>query len=494
MFKTRDIILKRYQLQKPLGNTAVGHQTWLADDLQSPIRSVANSGTNLFGLKWLNFLTSLLRRKSYQKVTLKLLAFSPQIQWDQFKLFEREAQILKLLNHPRIPRYQNYFEIEPQETNGICWFGLVQDYIPGNSLQDLLDQGEQFSEEKVRFIATEVLKILIYLHQLNPSVLHRDLKPSNLILGEDQQIYLIDFGAVQAQNVLNKVTFTIVGTTGYTPLEQFWGRAVPASDLYALGITLIHLLTGIKPNDLTNQKNIWQLLENHNIQHSFKKWLKQLTNIEVENRYQTAEEALNKINYSEDSVEDKNLLALDILTKNKIELTKSETELKISLAASSFRIFKILLNKIPLIEDNIFSNNTFLKLIILGSLFGSPIVLVIAAIILRNGPIIVGGLEIMGGLYFLGFCSLILIYLISLLRGKIELEFSNNTLKIKEKIIGFKYYEGTELYQNIVGIFIHKIIDRYQVSINTRNNIYFLGNKLSKEEALWLAKEIQDWL
>lgn len=74
--------------------------------------------------------------------------------------------------------------------------------------------------------------------------MHRDIKPSNLIWGEDQHVYLVDFGAVQAQAAVTGVTFTVVGTSGYAPLEQFWGRAVAASDLYALGATLIHLLTG----------------------------------------------------------------------------------------------------------------------------------------------------------------------------------------------------------------------------------------------------------
>ena len=71
-------------------------------------------------------------------------------------------------------------------------------------------------------------------------MLHRDIKPSNLILGEDEQVYLVDFGAVQDKVAPSCTTFTVVGTYGYTPMEQFGGRAVPASDLYALGATLIH--------------------------------------------------------------------------------------------------------------------------------------------------------------------------------------------------------------------------------------------------------------
>lgn len=221
LFKTEDILQQRYQLKQQLGRTAAGHQTWLATDLQSD-----------------------------EQVTIKILAFSPQMQWEELKLFEREAQILETLTHPRIPRYRNYFDMDKNAGGGVPWFALVQDYIPGASLLELLEEGKRFTEKEVRSIATEILEILIYLHELSPPVLHRDLKPSNLIMGDDKHIYLVDFGAVQAQASVTGVTFTIVGTSGYAPLEQFWGRAVPASDLYALGATLIHLLTGIAPVDL----------------------------------------------------------------------------------------------------------------------------------------------------------------------------------------------------------------------------------------------------
>lgn len=492
MFKTGDILLKRYRLQKPLGNTALGHQTWLADDLQLPIRESPTYWTELLGLKWLNTLTFFLRPKSYQKVTVKLLAFSPQMQWDQFKLFEREAQVLQALNHPFIPRYHNYFELNSQETNGIHWFGLVQDYIPGSSLEELLNKKELFPEEKVRFIAVEVLNILIYLHQLNPPVLHRDIKPSNLILGEDGRIYLIDFGAVQSQTTSTKVTFTVVGTSGYTPLEQFYGRAVPASDLYALGATLIHLLTGVTPDNLIQKENKLELSDQVKIKYSLRKWLDRLTDIVVEKRYQTAEEALKNID--SDELEEQSPVFLNIAQKTQIQLNKSESSLKISLRSSGFRLLKILVQKTPFVEDNIFAKNTFLKLMIVGGVFGSPMILAITAIILQNQPIIQGSLEVMGGLYFLIICGLILVYLMSFWGGKINLDFSQDSLKVQETIMGLEYYQGKEDYHNIVGVFIHQFLNQYQVSINTRNAIYVLGNKLTKEEALWLAKEIQDWL
>lgn len=206
MLETEQVLCDRYQLKQKLAENA-GRQTWLAEDVSI-----------------------------HQKVILKLLTFSDQLQWENLKLFEREAQVLKQLNHPRIPKYINYFCIDEQ----MLWFGLVQEYIPGTSLKELLIQNKVFTSKEVRTIAVDVLKILIYLHSLSPPVLHRDIKPSNLLVGEDAEIYLVDFGAVQDRAAKEGATFTVVGTYGYAPLEQFGGRATPASDLHALGATLIH--------------------------------------------------------------------------------------------------------------------------------------------------------------------------------------------------------------------------------------------------------------
>lgn len=116
MLDSGKILQERYQLQQRLGRTAAGHQTWLAVDLESQ-----------------------------EQVTLKMLAFSPEMQWEELKLFEREAQVLQALNHPRIPCYRDYFSLEREAGAGLPWFGLVQDYIPGFSLQELLEKGQPFS-------------------------------------------------------------------------------------------------------------------------------------------------------------------------------------------------------------------------------------------------------------------------------------------------------------------------------------------------------------
>ncbi|MGP1386820.1 MAG: serine/threonine protein kinase [Thainema sp.] len=223
MLKPHDVLRDRYQLQRKLGQTA-GRQTWLAHDQasQPPL-----------------------------PVIIKLLAFVDQVNWDTLKLFEREANILQQLSHPAIPQYRDYFSIDDR----VLWFGLVQDYIPGHSLSELIQQGQRFSLRQVQQIAADLLQILFYLHSLTPPVFHRDIKPSNLILDECNRIFLIDFGAVQDRAAIEGSTFTVVGTYGYAPMEQFGGRTVAASDLYSLGATLIHLLTGVSPADLP-QRNL----------------------------------------------------------------------------------------------------------------------------------------------------------------------------------------------------------------------------------------------
>ena len=175
------------------------------------------------------------------------------------------------------------------------WFGLVQDYIPGTSLQQLLKGGKRFTEAETQNIATLLLNILIYLHELSPAVLHRDIKPSNIIMGENQQVYLVDFGAVQERAKTEGVTFTVVGTGGYAPPEQLWGKAVPASDLYALGATLIHLLTGTPPAKLPQEKMRLQFKDKVSLTPSFANWIEKLCEPAPERRFYQARQALEAL-------------------------------------------------------------------------------------------------------------------------------------------------------------------------------------------------------
>ena len=302
MLETHPTFNQRYRVHKKLGQHA-GQQTWQAEDIT---------------------------KTPTEPVIIKLLAFDPHSQWSKLKLFEREATVLKHLTHPHIPQYRDYFSIK----DGFLWFGLVHDYIPGHSLKELLTQGHHFSEVEVRNIAISLLDILIYLHELSPTVLHRDIKPSNIILGQKNKINLIDFGSVQARAAVEGATFTIVGTYGYTPMEQFGGRAVAASDLYALGATLIHLLTGTAPADLPQCDTRIQFQSYVSISPKLSEWIQILTHPSPEQRFPTARQALAALTHTE-SVPCK--LAITQPHNSRIQISKSHSQLELHLPSRGLR-------------------------------------------------------------------------------------------------------------------------------------------------------------
>ncbi|NJM19816.1 MAG: serine/threonine protein kinase, partial [Richelia sp. SM1_7_0] len=298
MLEPGQVLDNRYRLQKKIGQNS-SRQTWLAISLMSQ-----------------------------QQVVLKLLTLNPQIQWEEHKLFEREGQVLKNLNHPRIPKYQDYFIIDNLPGSRFPWFILVQSYIDGVSLQELLNQGQRFSESQVEKIAVEILNILVYLHSLEPPVLHRDIKPSNLILGKDEQVYLVDFGAVQDKAVAEGATFTVAGTYGYVPMEQFAGRTEKASDLYALGATLIHLITGTHPADLPHQNSRIEFANLVSIDVGLVNWISKLTEPNINDRISSANDAIT-------ALENKYTLSSAITNHkpkgSKIQLQKTANHLEIKI-------------------------------------------------------------------------------------------------------------------------------------------------------------------
>lgn len=117
--------------------------------------------------------------ETQELVVVKLLSFGSDFEWDTLKLFEREAETLKALDHPSIPRYLDFFELEWPNGKG---FALVQTYVEGKSLEEHLKAGRSFSELGVKQLAKALLEILIYLHGRQPDVIHRGIKPSNILL------------------------------------------------------------------------------------------------------------------------------------------------------------------------------------------------------------------------------------------------------------------------------------------------------------------------
>jgi ABC-type branched-subunit amino acid transport system substrate-binding protein/serine/threonine protein kinase len=184
------------------------------------------------------------------------------------RLFHREAEVLeKLGDHPKIPHFSAFLELT-SPANGDYpdqrFFYLVQDYIEGHDLLEELHQGGPLSEAQVRTVLTEILQILEFVH--GHQAIHRDIKPSNIVRDLQGHLHLIDFGAVK-QAVGNQqgksstmLSLTAVFTPDYAPWEQRQCFDVfPSSDLYALAVTCLHLLTGKPPRELFDtQTNRWQ--------------------------------------------------------------------------------------------------------------------------------------------------------------------------------------------------------------------------------------------
>jgi len=301
------VLGERYEVQQQLGKKA-GRRTLLARDL----------------------LTG-------ELVVVKLLSFSSDFEWDDLKLFEREAETLKSLSHPAIPGYLDYFEVNSPPFKG---FALVQTYIPAKTLEQYLKSGRTFTEAELKQLAKRLLEILVYLHGRQPPVIHRDIKPSNILLSNRSgnsigQLYLVDFGSVQTAAVTEGGSMTVVGTYGYMPQEQFGGRTVPASDLYSAGATLIYLACGIHPADLPQKDFQVQFEQVTNLSPAFTKWLKQMTQPNLERRFHSATEALKAL--EQPLTNNITSLVVGQPVGSKIKLTKDEHTLEILIPPSGYQ-------------------------------------------------------------------------------------------------------------------------------------------------------------
>jgi serine/threonine-protein kinase len=213
-------------------------------------------------------------------------------------LFQREAKILgKIGNHPQLPRLLDYFE-----TNNV--FFLVQEYVSGLTLQQEVRRGGPFSESGAKQFLSELLPVMQYIH--SHQVIHRDIKPANLIRrDQDKRLVLIDFGAVKdkvnsvkaTQSEQTVFTAYAIGTPGYAPPEQMAMRPVYASDIYAIGVTCVYLLTGKSPKDLSYDPQTGEMLWQEQVQVSphFAKVLCKMLEISVRHRYHSAEAILRDL-------------------------------------------------------------------------------------------------------------------------------------------------------------------------------------------------------
>ncbi|MEO1376375.1 MAG: ankyrin repeat domain-containing protein [Cyanobacteria bacterium J06635_10] len=268
MHHPNNIIAQRYEIISTLGEGGSGI-TYLAKDLQNN-----------------------------QTVALKALSLHHLADWKAMELFEREAKILAQLNHPGIPYYLEYFHAD---TNGDrsqpksieSHFYIAQQLAPGKSLEKLVEENWRTNEQQVKDIAIQILEILIYLHSLTPPVTHRDIKPQNIIRDKDGKVFLVDFGAVQDTYYSTFMRgSTVVGTYGYMAPEQFRGQAVPATDLYGLGATLLFLLTHRSPADFPTDGLKIDFRSRVKVSDDFADWLDKMLEPDLEERFSSAHVAL----------------------------------------------------------------------------------------------------------------------------------------------------------------------------------------------------------
>ncbi|MGK7925135.1 MAG: ankyrin repeat domain-containing protein [Spirulina sp.] len=231
--------------------------------------------------------------KTKEDVALKALSLKSLQDWKAIDGFEREAKILERLNHPAIPRYLDYFQVNTESDRG---FYIVREFASGQSFDALVSQKWRVTEQEVKEIAKQILEILVYLHDLSPPVIHRNIQPQNLIRRKDGKIFLVDFGAIQQayQSAIVKSS-TVVGTFGYMPPEQFIGQAVPATDLYGLGASLLFILTHCSPADFPTDRLKLKFRDRLSTSPEFSVWLEKLLEPDIGDRFSHPRQALKAL-------------------------------------------------------------------------------------------------------------------------------------------------------------------------------------------------------
>ncbi|WP_017652378.1 serine/threonine protein kinase [Fortiea contorta] len=225
-----------------------------------------------------------------EQIVIKQFCFAQAgSSWSGFKACEQEIQFLQKLNHPGIPRYLDSFE----RPDGFC---LVQEYINAPSLAAT----HSFAPEEIKQIAVKALEIIVYLQNRIPPIIHRDIKPENILVDEQLNVYIIDFGFARVGSQEVAASSVFKGTPGFIPPEQMF-KPTEATDLYALGVTLICLLTGIKStkiDQLQDQDDPYLIKFHHllpQLSLRFLGWLEKMVQPLQKNRFANAQSALKAL-------------------------------------------------------------------------------------------------------------------------------------------------------------------------------------------------------
>lgn len=201
-----------------------------------------------------------------------------------------EANLMKRLDHPSLPRIVDIID------NGITIY-VVMDYIEGRSLDGILKEYGAQPEEMVIGWAKQLCDALSYLHTQKPPIIYRDMKPANIMLKPEGNIKIIDFGIAREYKEKNLADTTVLGTPGYAPPEQYTGQTDPRSDIYALGMTMHHLLTGVDPRTQSVVAPVRQW--NPDLSEGIEAIIDKCVQTAQDNRYQNCEELLYDLEHPE---------------------------------------------------------------------------------------------------------------------------------------------------------------------------------------------------
>lgn len=211
--------------------------------------------------------------------------------------FMREAQLLFSLDHPALARVIDFFMENTR-------YFLVMEYVPGHNLEDEMVQyrREPLDWEDVTLWGIALAGVLTYLHSQQPAIVYRDLKPANVMLLPDGNVKLIDFGIARRLHPARMADTMQLGTDGYAPLEQYSSRSEPRSDVYALGASLYHLLTGRVPEAAPLRVAGHQLTQiralNPRVPEPVERVINQALNLYAKDRFQSAQEMQAALEWS----------------------------------------------------------------------------------------------------------------------------------------------------------------------------------------------------
>jgi hypothetical protein len=413
-----------------------------------------------------------------RQVALKELSLRGLSDWKKLELFEREARVLEDLNHPAIPQYVDYFQVDTADNRQ---FYIAQEIAEGQSLAELVAAGDRFSESEVERIAAEVLEVLQYLHGLNPPIVHRDIKPQNLIRGTDGRIYLVDFGAVQmAYREATAFGSTVVGTYGYMAPEQFRGQAYPATDLYGLGATLLNLLTHQNPGDLPQQRLRIDFRSAINVSPRFADWLDGLLEPLIEDRFQSAAAALDALTQPLTTrrrtvIRDGEPgLVRHQPSGSKVKLSRSRRRLSIEIPPTGLRGEAAGIAFFALVW------NGFMLMWTSAAVFGGVI-----PIMLFSLPFWAVGV---------GFIWMLL----NALAGHVSLRVEGDRYHLTRQLFGWKrYHEGAarDLYSaELTTAYTQNSRPVKTIVLSAGTQIHKFGTTLSNPEKAWLTSEIQAFI